>query len=304
MDTFISKLADAIICKEKLDYQNIVIILPNKRAQKKLYAEVASQINKPIFLPTVSSIDEFVHPLSLLQISSPAELLLDLYEIYSKTEHFKKKSLQDFLPWGNLFLQDISEIDMQLAEASSIFATLRDIKELESFGQDRELSESQRDYLEFYLSLKDIYKNFTALLLSKNKGYEGLIYRDAAENVKQYCDKVHYQKYIFAGLNVLSPAEIKIVEYLHENKETEFYFDLDAFYFRKESNSHVSDFIEKLKNKLQLPEIHWVGNYYQEVKKDIKIYGLTKQMDQLYMAAELLHQMSSYDLNNTALVFA
>ena len=305
MTTFISRLAETINPSENIDYKDIAIILPNKRAQRKLFQEIASKIEKPIFPPAVLSVDEFIHSLSPLELMSQSELLVELYSIYSQFEYAKTHTLQDFLAWGKVILRDMNEIDMQLANAENIFSDLHNIKELESFGQDK-LSIKQEEYLQFYQQLIDIYHQFRDSLNKKSKGYAGMIYRDVAENFNHYADQLPYKKYVFAGLNAISPSEMQIVEnlYSRNNLQIEFLFDLDTFYYQENGKLSIHRFVEQLKNRLQLKEIKHIGNDYATIKKEVKIYGLTKQINQLYLAADLLHNQLSDKLEQTAIVFA
>lgn len=300
---FLSQLAEKIIDDNRIEYQDIAIILPNKRAQKKFYGELASKIAHPIFPPVVFSVDEFIRSISPIRLLSTSELLIELYEVYGKFEIAKRQSFQDFLSWGKVFLQDISEIDLHLASAQDIFSNLSDIKELESFGKEQ-LSQKQMEYLAFYKQLFEIYTGFSESLHAKNIGYSGLIYKDTAQNMEQYIAKLRYKKYYFAGLNALSPSEIQIVSYLHQKGMAEFYFDLDSFYFRHEANSPLHEFVDTLKQKLHLEEIHFVENHYAKTPKNVEIYGLTKQMGQLYLAAQILNGLSQQELDDTAVVFA
>ena len=72
---FLSELARVIINPQTIDYKDIAIVLPNKRAQKALDVEMARAAGRNIFPPQVLSIDELVSNLSGLEVLSTLSML-------------------------------------------------------------------------------------------------------------------------------------------------------------------------------------------------------------------------------------
>jgi len=316
---FLSILAEKIAAQNAPPLENTIIVVPNKRTKRELLRELALYFSKPVFAPKIVSINEFIESLSSLKKIENDELLIRLFEVYQKKNAEKSDGFTAFLAWAPLFLQDINEIDMYLADATAIFTNLSEIKTLEtSFGKEN-LTEIQRQYLYFYAQLADLYVDFTQMLRDKNLGYEGMIYRDAAktiyskepkkstkntnlselrENSELFCDK--NVRYIFAGLNAATPAELEILHFFYGEKNAEIYFDIDLFYDEK-----YGVFIKEIQQKLKISEIPKT-NYYKDISKKIFYFGAPKRTAQVLQSVEILNNIEQKqgNLNDTVLVFA
>lgn len=299
--TFLQELSQSILQNSETNFKDTLVVLPNRRARKMLQKELAAALQQPCFSPTILSIDDFIHQLSDYSLADKIQLLTLLFQVYQSFEHGKNESLSQFLSWSESFLHDISEIDMQLADASKIFGNLSDIKELETTFGKEQLSSNQQRYLQFYEKLSELYQQFNQHLDEQKLAYEGKIYRNVAENLLQYAHKFTFKRYIFAGFQTLSPSEMEIMRYFHENHQTEFYFDIDNFY--KEA---YTPFIDILRNKLRINNFNWIRQDYATIEKRIDIVGASKSMSQILYAIEELNRIEKEEgnLNNTVLVFA
>ncbi|MCL2290683.1 MAG: PD-(D/E)XK nuclease family protein [Bacteroidetes bacterium] len=319
MPSFLTHLAQKIAENSETPLENTIIILPNKRTKRELLRELASHFTKPVFAPNIISVNEFIESLSSLKKIDNDELLMRLFEIYKKknaaVETDNYPSLQTFLTWAPIFLQDINEIDLHLADATSVFSNLSEVKTLEtSFGKEN-LTEAQSKYLHFYKQLAGLYVDFTTSLRAENVGYEGMIYKDAAKNplqilkgcppqeggvvyIKTPCHK--NTRYIFAGFNAVTPAELEILHYFYAHKNAEIYFDIDLFYDNK-----YGVFIEEIRQKLRIAEIP-KSNDYKNIPKKISCIGAPKRTTQIYQAIETLNTIVQQqgNLNDTVLVLA
>lgn len=299
--TFLQQLAQTILQRDDIALKDTLIVLPNKRARRMLQKELASGISQPCFSPTIFSIDEFIHKLSDYTLCDDIELLHILFKAYQQFDHAKSEKLASFLSWAETFIHDISEIDMQLADASNIFGNLSDIKELETvFGRET-LSPNQQRYLKFYSSLHELYQSFNSFLDEAKLAYEGKIYKDVAEHLLDYAPKFKFKRYIFAGFQTLSPSEMALAQYYHQEHQAEFYFDIDDFY-----RSNYTPFINILQNKLKLKDLNWIHQDYASIPKEIFLVGASKSMNQIFYAIEQLNRIEKEEgsLNNTVLVFA
>ena len=128
--TFLRQLAQTILQRDDIALKDTLIVLPNKRARRMLQQELATGISKPCFSPTIFSIDEFIHKLSDYTLCDDIELLHILFQAYQQFEHAQSEKLASFLSWAETFIHDISEIDMQLADASKIFGPTGTVPEI------------------------------------------------------------------------------------------------------------------------------------------------------------------------------
>jgi hypothetical protein len=299
--SFLRQLSQAILKREDISLRDTLIVLPNKRARRMLQKELAASLTQPCFSPTIFSIDEFIRKLSAYTLCDDIDLLHILFKAYRQFEHAQSEKLSGFLSWAETFIHDISEIDMQLADASKIFGNLSDIKELEMvFGREK-LTASQQRYLQFYATLHNLYTQFNSFLDEEKLAYEGKIYKDTAENILRYAQKFSFKRYVFAGFQTLSPSEMEIVRYYHQEHQAELYFDIDEFY-----RENYTPFISILQNKLKIKELEWIHTDYASIPKQIRIVGASKSMNQIFYAIEQLNRIEQEEgnLNDTVLVFA
>lgn len=305
---FLSELARAIIDPGKTDYKDIAVILPNKRAQKALDLELSRAAGRNIFPPAVLSIDEFVSSLSGLEVPSTSELLLELYEAYKVTagkHQTEADDFQKFMSWGINLIGDFNDIDRQLADAGEVFSYLKDFKdigiEIDSGGNP---TAGQRRYLEFFGMLHELYTRFGETLRQKGKAYPGLVYREVAENARQLSEKLHFKKYFFAGLNAMTPAESRIIHQFYQEGKVEFVFDFDRFYL--EYTAQIRSELSKT-FRIEEKDIRSIGCHFANGQKRIRTYGVSKTMNQIYQAVEILNRIEREDpaaLDRTAVVFA
>jgi len=307
MATFLSFLAEKIAQNSEVPLEQVIVVVPNKRARRQLLHELARHLTKPVFAPNILSVNEFIESLSSLKKIENDELLIRLFEIYKKKNAENSADFTAFLTWAPLFLQDINEIDMHLVNATDIFTNLSEIKTLEtSFGKEK-LTESQTKYLQFYKQLAALYVDFTTSLRTDNVGYEGMIYRDVAQNPYRHSERseesreiAKKNRYIFAGINAVTPSELEILHYFYVHQNAEIYFDTDHFYAEK-----YGVFIEEIRQKLRISEIP-KSNDYREIPKHISIIGAPKRTAQVVQALEILDEIEQKQgsLNDTVLVLA
>ena len=304
---FLQKLAKAISQNNTIAFHDTAVILPNRRAVKLLRQAMSKEIGKAFFSPVFYTIDDFIDTLCPLKKEDKIVLLFKLYEVYKASEQGKDKDFYSFVSWGSVFLQDINEIDMQLANADDIFTNLADIKEIDNSFLKQHLSQNTLSYIEFYKSLNLLYHHFNEVLRKDQTGYTGLIYKDTAENIETYASQLPQKRYIFAGFNMFSPAELKIARYYRERFHAEFYFDLDKLYFNEEKkDSYMVQQMKLAFNELGIPQekANWIGDDYRNIPKNICVTGASQQMNQVLYATELLDKMPAEELDRTAVVLA
>ena len=63
-----------------------------------------------------------------------------------------------------------------------------------------------KNYLKFWNSLPSFYDLLRTELIHKNQGYQGLIYREAAENIEYYKSNSSNKTHIFIWCNALNTS--------------------------------------------------------------------------------------------------
>lgn len=238
MIPFLRKVAQEIV-KEQKSFSKIAIILPSRRAAVFLKKEISKLIEGPVFAPHITTSEDFLMETIGWEQESNPSLIFKLFEAYSNLDIESKDSFSDFNKWAQTLLGDFNEIDRYLVSPDEIFSYLADVKRIESWDlSPGESTDSQliSDYLKFWEKLPQFYANFKEILLEEGKVYQGLAYREMAENISDYLPKLKsdYNSFYFIGFSALNKAEEQILRKLYEEGLAKFYWDIDKYYFDDE----------------------------------------------------------------------
>ena len=303
MQSFINEVLSNLNSKN-VDFSKLTFILPSKRAGTFLINELSSLASQTLFAPQIYSIEEFVEELSGLKKVSNTELLFELYSSYKNVFTDNIETFDTFSKWAQVLLQDFNEIDKYLIDQTQIFNYLSAIQEINSNHWSLEENKTTliKNYLDFWNNLESIYLHFKEHLLEKNIGYQGLIYREAYNNIESYIQVNSNKRIIFLGFNALNSAEIAIIKELLHNDIANIYWDIDKSFL--ENTSHDAGvFMRQHKswNYYNTHDFNWLGETYNQ-QKNISVVGIPKNVGQAKYIGELLIELNQKSLNNTALV--
>jgi len=315
MQSFLNKLVKHLYSNYGEDISELCIVLPNRRAGLFLKTHFAQQIKTTFWAPEIYAIEDFVALLSELEIVDSTTLLFELYETVKSVKKSNDETFEEFSKWGQVFLNDVNEIDCYLVDAKQLFGNLKDIKELDTWTLSNEetLTDFQKQYLNFWQSLGVYYFDFKKRLLAKNQAYQGLTYKVVYENLSEKIKKHSWKKIIFAGFNALNKAEEKIIEDLLNAGKAEIIWDVDSYYVNN-LKQEAGKFYRKYNNSgnfsksTEKPERYHVfeENLLSTEAKRIVIIGAAKNIAQAKLAGNIIEQLKGEytDLQNTALVLA
>ncbi|WP_055436310.1 PD-(D/E)XK nuclease family protein [Lacinutrix algicola] len=283
----------------------LTFVLPSKRAGVFLRQELSTVVNKTIFSPTIISIEEFVEELAQLKSITNTELLFEFYNSYlALTPKKEQEPFESFSKWAQILLQDFNEIDRYLIPQDKIFDYLGAIKELDHWSLEDDKTEVVKNYLKFWDKLKLYYKHYTQALISKKTGYQGLIYREAVENIDNYC-LASTQKHIFLGFNALNTAEETIIQALLKSELAEVFWDIDEVFI--ENPIHDAGLFTRAHKKnwkyFEKNPFNWITNHYSE-SKNIEILGVPKNIGQAKTIGSILKLIETKNpkLKSTAVI--
>ncbi|WP_026808575.1 PD-(D/E)XK nuclease family protein [Arenibacter latericius] len=305
MKSFLQQIVDHLLnTYPSLD--NIVLVLPSKRAGTVLRTAIAKTANKTCFAPKIYSIENFVEHISELETASSTEQLFTLYKAYLTLEVKEKDNFSTFAKWGQILLQDFNEIDRYLINPKDIFSYLADVQEINHWSLQKDKSEIISNYIEFWNQLHPLYTTFNQLLKSNNIGHQGLIYRTACEHLSQYLNNNSSKTHVFIGFNALNTAESFIIQEILSKGNAEIFWDSDP-YFLNDPVHDAGYFIRQhlkswpsLKNK----PLKGITNYYSD-NKNINIIGVPKNVSQTKYVGNLLLELQQENpdiLKNAAIV--
>ena len=87
-------------------------------------------IDKPIWMPGITSLEDFVIAQTKIEKIDTLEAVFELYEVY-KSHQSSDESFDKFFFWGEMILRDFEEIDHYLVNADQLFTSIKSQKELD-----------------------------------------------------------------------------------------------------------------------------------------------------------------------------
>ncbi len=293
----------------KLNHKNVsslIFILPSKRVCGYLEHYIKNNTSEPAFSPKIISIDEFVEELSDITIIDPIELLFKSYKIYLKSSpKLEKDGFDVYSSWAATLLNDFNDIDRYLISPKSFFNYLSSIQDINHWYVKEEKTNLIENYLKFWNSLYDFYLDLKESLLKDNQGYQGLVYREATENIEHYISRHGNKTHVFIGFNALNKAEETIIQELLETGNAEIFWDTDV-HFHNDIKHSASYYLRKYVsawNFYSSNKPNLISDNFNS-KKKINIVEVQKNIGQVKYIGQLLSELSIEDFNNTAIVLA
>lgn len=286
--------------------EDLVFILPSKRAGTFLRKAVAEIAEKTFFAPEIFSIESFVEKISGLAYATGTQQLFTLYYAYLGQEPKGKDDFFTFSKWAQTLLQDFNEIDRYLVDANELFSNLAAIQEINHWSLQNGKTKMMEDYLRFWNGLEPLYHSFTNSLLEQGLGHQGLVYRRACQGLEDYMERNSERTFIFIGFNALNTAESQIFQHILAMPQSEIYWDIDS-YFLDDVVHDAGYFIRQhLKDwsYFEQNEMKGVSSNYLS-KKYIEIIGIPKNVSQAKYTGQLLSKINEEDsdrLKRTAVV--
>ena len=304
MKSFLHEVIEQLL-EEGVNLQNSIFILPNKRAGLFLKQTLSKQLKQTIFTPEIVSSQEFITNLSELKNLDSIDVLFKFYEVYCEiTPSDNLETFDQFSSWAQILINDFVEIDRYLIDPEHIFDYLSAIKEIDHWYLNPDKTEHVKNYLQFWNHLKSYYKAFNNKLISEGVGHQGILYREAVNNLENYIENTTKQHF-FIGFNALNRAEETIVQELLSQNLARVFWDIDSYFF-KSKHHDAAFFVRRYKERWPYYKSHKFeiisSNYANE--KNIEVIGAIKTVGQVKQIGALLKslQNKSSGLENTAVI--
>ncbi len=307
--SFLEKIAGVVIENFSDKLSETTIVLPNKRAKVFLIEALKKETSKTILSPEIISIEDFVQDVASIRSVDSIELLFEFYEVYlSITEKQHQQSFELFANWAKTLLQDFNEIDRYLLDPYHVLSYLKDIEDIKKWGIEVEnRTKLLENYIDFWKLLPLYYDSFYNHLLNKSIGYQGLIYREAVNNLNHFSNTITNRNFIFAGFNALNAAEEKIVQHLLALDQAKIYWDVDQT-FLNDPFHDAGLFVRRFKESWKYYKSHpfeWIVDDFSQTK-NIEVIGTPKTIGQAKIAGsiieDLINENPSASLDKVAVV--
>jgi hypothetical protein len=302
-DTFLNSVAHYILNKHKENLSEIVIVVPNIRAGLYLRRSFAQSIDKATWAPKILSVQDFFHKQSGLQTEEQIPLVFELYKSFQRVAPQLFDSFDLFYPWGEVLLSDFNDVDSNLAESKQLFTNIKDLKQLEMLFSELEKnildvirkfwsnlegedsSDAKARFLRVWKQILPVYQDFKTELTKKGLGYEGMIFRQVAENLNNELFPEPKNQHYFVGFNVLSQAEQFVFRYYKNQHQAGFFWQYDDALI-KHPQHEAFQFIRKYLQDFPMPtDFDYPA---QSRKKSIKIFAVPSKTAQVKLAAGIL----------------
>ncbi len=233
---------------DSIDWRSLTFLFPSKRPAAYLKQELSKQISGPIPSPQCLAIADFISSFSQLKPVDTMTLVFELYDIYLKLpKESDPLPLLKFYPLGETLIADFGDIDKDLVDAKTLFANFRELKALESeFSIDddqmatfksfwqhfsaQEPKKMEREFLELWNQMGQLYFEFRTVLQQKGIAYAGLAERNMVDQFGDLSAKFKGKTIYICGFNALTKAEIKLFKELETVANVKYFFDYDEYY--------------------------------------------------------------------------
>lgn len=271
MDSFLNLTAENLYNRFGDRLPEIAVIFPNNRAKLFFCEHLYKIAGKPVWSPSFITISDLFGEQSGLRKTDQLTLISYLYGVYISISG-KDESFDEFYLWGELLLSDFDDVDKNLADTVQLFRNIREqaayTDTLEHLTEDQVESirhffinfsperktELKERFIENWNILLNVYDAFKERLLQKKIAYEGMLYRNVVEKIKdEGVDEFRHEKYAFVGFNVLNACEKSLFKSLHKAGKALFYWDYDEFYINRpehEAGRFMRQNLEMFPNEL------------------------------------------------------
>lgn len=300
--SFLNKIAQVLIETYSGKLSNTIVVLPNKRAKIFLVEALKKQVSTNILSPEIISIEEFIQDIASVRSVDSIELLFEFYEVYlSVTEKPNLQSFELFANWAKTLLQDFNEIDRYLLDPNHVLSYLKDIEDIKKWGIEVEnKTQLLENYIDFWKLLPHYYQSLYNHLLNKGIGYQGLIYREAVNNLNHFSDSVKEKQFVFAGFNALNAAEERIIQHLIASDQAAIYWDVDQNFLNDpyhDAGLFVRRFKSSWKHYKSNP-FEWIVDDFSQ-SKNIQVIGTPKSIGQAKIAGSIIENIIDDNPNTT-----
>ncbi|MHC5202024.1 PD-(D/E)XK nuclease family protein [Myroides sp. LJL119] len=290
--TFLDRLSEQI----KLDFpttmDQLVVVLPNKRAKIFLLENLKKYYSKSVFAPEIISIEELIQEISGIRAIDNIELMFEFYLVYKQIEKGKAEDFDHFGNWAQTLLQDFNEVDRYLLKPDYVFSYLKNIEDLKHWALDPDQrTEFIAKYLEFWDKMPVYYDELYKTLVQKKIGYQGLIYREAVVKHDDYLNKSD-SYYYFAGFNALNAAEEVIIQHVLLQKRGKVFWDMDKV-FLQDTSHDAGLFLRRIKKNWKYYQSHpfnWIVDEFSK-EKNIDVIQTPKSVGQAKIAGQIVQTL-------------
>lgn len=300
-------------------YQDITIVLPNRRSCTFFKSYLNNLVNKVAIAPKIIPIDQWIKDKSRFNEIDRFTAIHKLFEIYTNLTK-SNENLDTFYSWGETLLNDFNDIDAYLLKADDLFNNIAEIKAIDNtfdyltpkqvkiieefWGRISEMSSAKHKdrFLSIWNICYPMYSQLRKSLSADGNAYSGMINRQVAENIETIGDDS--SKIFFVGLNILNACEKKILRCFKKQNKALFFWDYDDFYVNNKYHE-AGEFMRENIETFPLPKDFYIStNNICNKEKIIDIISAPSTYSQVQLISNKLMEknIDSENFDNTAII--
>ncbi len=224
------------------------LIVANKRARLYLQEAIRKKASQAMWGPKIFTLPEWLQHFSPYLIADPILLIPLLHKTFQEC-YGTKEDLLHFYHWGELILNDFSEMDEALVDPDAFFSNLSTVRQYDlSFASlapeqqeaiqglqelmGRAASAYEKSFESFWNGLPKLYFKFNQKLKTSYWAYKGALSKWVADKIARLISNKNLQdtQFIFIGFTKLTKAEQVILSHLKQQGSATLFWDLDKSY--------------------------------------------------------------------------
>ncbi len=306
MKPFLQQVAQLFFQKHSINLSDYIFVFPNRRTGVFFQRYLAIEAGSPLLSPQITTINNLFGKLTDLKLIDRTSLLFRLYHIYADQTK-SGESFDEFFYWGEMLLNDFDDIDKYMVDASKLFSSVKDLKEIEE--QFAYLDESQieliskfwshfipahtskrkESFLKTWQVLYPLYSRLKEELRRDGLAYEGMIFGDVASALKSgQVEELPFKKVVFVGLNAMTLSERVLLRALRDRDVADFYWDYQSDFLLDPDNKasfFAFDNLREFPSKMEL------AAPTEKRQPRIEVIGVPSAVAQAKCAHKLIEDM-------------
>lgn len=245
MDTFLNQVASYY--SDNSNIEDYCFVFPNRRSGQFFEDILKKHINVPHLAPHILTLTDLLEEVSDLALVTPVDATITLFEAYHHFFDNQETTIDLFVYWSQLMLNDFNDVDLAMANPRNLFSNLsalrnistdyiddelkRDIDRIlniqlressEEFWlnsqrtyKDKDPNSTEAQYFTLWERLADIYELFHQLLENRGLTTMGHLYRKSAEQLRDAnTSPWNYKRIVIVGFAGLTISEDNIFKSL------------------------------------------------------------------------------------------
>ncbi|MDE7473107.1 MAG: PD-(D/E)XK nuclease family protein [Muribaculaceae bacterium] len=346
MKPFLQEIAEYYLSRCGSRIIDYCFVFPNKRAGvffNHYLAEAARATGTPLIHPEVMTVSDFVTDMTDLVEASRIEQLLILYRCYreimaeqtpegAEPEHV---DFNKFQFWGDILLNDFTDVDKYLVNPAEIFHNIESLKEISAnyltpeqidvikryWGDEKapkgvaefwnhavHVSDtsnhgkrvSTASFIKLWQVMNELYVKFNNVIAERGLAYQGMLYRRAYDLLKDTnAESLPYERYVFIGFNVLSTVEEKIFAVMRDKRMADFFWDYASPAF-DDTHNRATRFLKQYVLDFPSPADAQFARHKLENWPDIRIIAVPTTIGETKVVSGVVKKLLDKQTDNTS----